>query len=129
MAYTQYDDAKPVGTDNGNTAISSMRTNMMALRDAVISGLMVGWDFTATAGTGTAAQPQYLYFHKNGASTERIRVTCTYGTTGGEAGNLTVAALHYTADDDPLGSATWEAMGTFTTTYDSSGNPTSGAWS
>ena len=38
-------------------------------------------------------------------------------------------ALHYTADDDPLGSATWDSMGTFTLTYNSDGTVASGAWS
>ena len=46
-----------------------------------------------------------------------------------KAGNPTVLALHYTADDDPLGSATWDSMGTFTLTYNSDGTVASGAWS
>lgn len=129
MAYVPFVDAKPVNSDAGDDVVDDIRENMMALRDAVVLGAFVGWDMTVTAGTGTTSQPQYLYMHRNGASTERLRVTYTWGTTGGEAGNPTVLALHYTADDDPLGSSVWSAMGTFTITYNSDGTVASGAWS
>lgn len=129
MAYVPFVDQKPVFSDNGDDVVDDIRENLMALRDAVVLGVLVGWDMTVTAGTGTNAQPQYLYMHRNGASTERLRITYTWGTTGGEAGNPTVLALHYTADDDPLGSATWDLMGTFTITYNSDGTVASGAWS
>lgn len=129
MTYTQYDDAKPVGTDNGNVAITDIRNNLMAMRDAVVAGVMVGWDGTVTAGTGSTEKPQYLYLHKNGASTERIRVEYTYGTTGGATDNPVTAVLHYTADDDPLGSAVWDSMGTCTLSYNSDGTVASWAWS
>ena len=129
MAYTHYVDTTPTLSQDGDDAVDSMRNNMLALRDAVIMGVMVGWDMTVTPGTGSNEKPQYLYMHKNGASTARLRITYTWGTTGGEDGNPTVLALHYTADDDPLGSAVWDSMGTFTITYNSDGTVASGAWS
>lgn len=129
MAYVPFVDQKPVFSDNGDDVVDDIRENLMALRDAVVLGVLVGWDMTVTAGTGTNEQPQYLYMHKNGVSTERLRITYTWGTTGGATGNPTVLALHYTADDDPLGSATWDSMGTFTITYNSDGTVASGAWS
>ena len=129
MAYVPFVDGYPLLSQDGDDAVDSMRNNLMALRDAVVLGAFVGWDMTVTAGTGSNEQPQYLYMHRNGASTERLRITYTWGTTGGEAGNPTVLALHYTADDDPLGSAVWDSMGTFTITYNSDGTVASGAWS
>jgi hypothetical protein len=129
MAYIPFVDGKPVFSDDGDDVVDDVRENMMALRDAVVAGVMVGWDGTVTAGTGTTEKPQYLYLHKNGASTERIRVEYTYGTTGGATDNPLTAVLHYTADDDPLGSAVWDSMGTCTLSYNSDGTVASWAWS
>jgi hypothetical protein len=129
MAYVPFVDSKPVASDNGNDVIDDVRENLLAMRDAVVAGAFVGWDMTVTAGTGTTEQPQYIYLHRNGASTERIRVEYTWGTTGGADGNPTVMVFSYTADDDPLGSAVWSTMGTLTMTYNSDGTVASGAWS
>jgi|CXWK01.1.fsa_nt_gi hypothetical protein len=129
MAYTHYVDTTPLLSQDGDDAVDSMRNNMLALRDAVIAGAMVKWDATVTIGTGSNEKPQYLYLHKNGASTERIRCEYTYGTTGGETDNVKTITLSYTADDDPLGSAVWDSIGVCTLTYNSDGTVASWAWS
>lgn len=129
MAYVPFVDGKPVFTDDGDDVVDDIRENLMALRDAVVAGAFVGWDMTVTAGTGSNEKPQYIYLHRNGASTERIRVEYTWGTTGGATDNPQVMVFSYTADDDPLGSSVWSTMGTLTMTYNSDGTVASGAWS
>jgi len=77
---------------------------------------------TAITGTNTAAAPQSLAYTK---STERVRAALTWGTTGGEAGSVTVAVYSYSSDSG----ATYSTIGTKTVTYDGSGNVTATTWS
>lgn len=122
MTYTAFENDKPVSSDNGNDTIDDARNNLMALRDAVIMGAFGGWNYSKTDGTGSAEQPQYI-FYKNG--TDWIRATLTWGTSGGEDGNVTVAVWEYSSNS---GSA-YDAIGTETISYDVAGNVTSTAWS
>lgn len=122
MAYTQFDSTKPVGTDTGPNFATSANANDKALRDAIIMGAMHGFLFSVTAGTGTAKQPQYMFW-KNG--TIWLRATLTWGTTGGQKYNITqiVWDLSINSGSDYT-TAPGGNMDTMTLTYDSSGNLT-----
>lgn len=122
MPYTAFDAAKPAGTSNGTTTCTEIRQNLAAIRDAVVAGFMEGWNYSITAGTGTAEQPQYIFF-KSGV--EWIRQTLTWGTTGGADGNVTVIVTEYSSNSG----GAYDAIGTLTIAYDASANVTTTTWS
>jgi hypothetical protein len=117
MAYTDFVDGKPVATDGGLLTIDYMRENLMAMRDAVVMGMMTGWSYAPTVGTGSASQPQYYVWSKG---TERLRATPTWGTSGGADGNPTQIVWEYSSDSG----STWDAIETVSITYDAGGNVT-----
>jgi hypothetical protein len=119
VAYVSFQDSKPVASDAGVDVVDDMRTNMMALRDAVVAGVMEGWNYAPSG--GTAEQPATFNYTKG---SERVRGSVTWGTTGGEAGNPTAIVWQYTAN-----LSTYDTIGTQTIAYDSSGNVTSITWS
>lgn len=83
MAYSQFDSTKPVGTDTGPNVTATANVNDKALRDAIITGQMHGFAFSASG--GTARQPTTMLW-KNGAIW--LRAVVTWGTTGGETYNI-----------------------------------------
>ena len=122
MAYTLFDGSKPNPASQGITAFGqSARDNFNALRDACIMGGGF-YGFNLAASGGTAAQPTQLLYSK---SAERVRAALTWGTVGGEAGNVTVAVYSYSSDSG----GTYSTIGTKTVTYDGSGNVTTTTWS
>jgi hypothetical protein len=114
-AYTPFNDAKPVVSDTRQVTIDFARTNGLALRDAVIMGKEPGWTLTATAGTGTAEQPQ---FHTWAQGTERVRATYTY-----TSGFVTSILWEWSNDS----AVSYVTIATETRTYDGSNNSTGGA--
>ena len=121
MAYTGLDLTKPDGaTQNGTQVLQSVRDNQRALRDMIVSGFAAGWAMTPSGGT---ADQRAQVIKSNG--TERLRAALTWGTTGGEAGSVTVAVYSYSSDSG----ASYSAIGTKTVTYDGSGNVTTTTWS
>lgn len=122
MAYLPFENDVPVSSDNGNVVIDDIRKNLMALRDAVQIGGVAGWNYSKTDGTGTATQPQYV-FYKNG--TDWIRQTLTWGTTGGADGNVTVVLVEYSSNSG----VAYDTVGTETIAYDVDANVTSTTWS
>lgn len=122
MAYTQFDNGKPLATQTGPQFADSSRQNLQALRDALIAsdGQLYGWSFAATG--GTPEQPTTLTYS---SGTERVKAVLTWGTTGGEAGNVTAVAWSYSADSG----GAYDTIGTRTVTYDSNGNVTAASWS
>lgn len=98
MAYTQFDPAKPdAGTQNITQFATSVRTNLAAIRDIAALGAAPGWNYSWSG--GTAEKPSVMLWSKG---TERLRATCTWGTTGGATDNLTVAVFAYSADGTPV---------------------------
>jgi hypothetical protein len=77
------------------------------------------WDYSKTDGTGTAEQPQYMYW-TNGSLV--LRATLTWGSSGGADGNVTIAVWDY---DDGGGYA---GVGTETIAYDIDANVTTTTW-
>jgi hypothetical protein len=119
MAYNNFADNKPVASDNGLVFADDTRNNLMAMRDAVVSGTMVGWNYSTSG--GTADKPDQILYTKG---SEVIRMSLTWGTTGGEADNVTQMALDYSLDG-----VSYDSMGTQTISYDSSSNVTAINWS
>lgn len=118
MPYTAFDSSKPDATAQTLTQMGqSERNNFMALRDADFFGGDPGWTYSQTG--GTANEPTTQLWSKG---TERLRITATFGTTGGDNGNLTAATLEYSSDSG----STYDTIEARTLTYDGDGNFTSG---
>lgn len=121
MTYTAFDATKPdAATQNGTQFAQAIRNNQAAMRDAIVTGSLPGFNYSTSG--GTAEQPAIIYFKK---STDWIRITLTWGTTGGADGNVTVAVLAYSSNSG----GAYDTMGTQTITYDSNGNVTATTWS
>lgn len=119
MAYTALDLTKPDATTQTLTQMgTSERANFYALRDGDFFGGESGWTYSQSG--GTADEPTTMLWSKG---TERIRITATWGTTGGNNGNVTSATIAYSANS---GTA-YDTIETRAATYDASGNFTSGA--
>lgn len=136
MAYQVFDQTLPdPSTQNGLTAFDSTRENLAAVRDAIIStGFFPGWNAEMQNSNGstpptTPEQPDQVVYSKG---TERIKLAFTWGTVGGEAGNVTVVVASYSSNSgglyEPMGT-TGYPLGTLTLSYDAAGNFLSQAWS
>lgn len=112
------DLTKPDASSQGIAAFASSITgNELALMAAALFGEAPGWVYSQTVGSGTAERPQYEFL-KNSA--RWFRRTNTWGSTGGNNGNLTGSVLEYSSDSG----ATWATVHNSARTYDSSGNQT-----
>lgn len=124
MAYNHFTNNKPSGADDGPDVVADIEKNLQALRDMIAaSGGLPGWDYAKTDGTGSAEQPQYMTWAYD--ANVKIRATLTWGTTGGEAGNVTGIVWDYTEDNF----STTDNIGTQTLAFDANGNPTTITWS
>ena len=121
MAYSGLDLTKPDGaTQNGTQVLQSVRDNQRALRDMIVSGFAAGWAMTPSGGT---ADQRAQVIKSNG--TERLRAALTWGTTGGEANNVTQAVYAYSSNSG----GSYDTIGTLSITYDTSGYVTGTTWS
>jgi len=120
VAYVQFDQAQPDGTQSGALTLERIRENQAAIRDMVLSGMAPGWGF-ATGG-GTPDQPATVTYSKG---VERLRLSFTWGVSGGSDGNVTQVIVDYSSNSGSL----YSAMGTFVLTYNSDGSVNSGVWS
>lgn len=127
MSYTALDVSKPDATSQNGTAFAaSTRDNIRTLRDALVAfGAVQGFNYSYT--TGTADQPTTTLYKRG---TEWIKSVLTWGTAGGEAGNVTKRALYYSSNSgvayDPMADASGNYV--LTLTYDGSGNCTATSW-
>ena len=121
MAYTPFLPDTPDITDDGDVVINNTRENLMALRDAIVNGALVDWDLATADITGPADEPTQLVYKK---STEWMKLVITWGTSGGDDGNPLTVVYSYSANSGGL----YDAIGTLTNTYDSSGNLRSALW-
>lgn len=121
MTYTAFDQTKPDGsTQTGTQVMQAIRDNQRGLRDAIVLGALVGWNFSKSGGTDE--QPAILLYKK---STDWLKTTLTWGTTGGEAGNVTVAVFAYSNNNG----SSYDTIGTQTITWDVNGFVTAITWS
>ena len=109
--------------------------NILAMRDGLIFGvgLFPGWDVQAQDTGGTTppadpAQPDEILASKG---TERIKLVLTWGTSGGEDGNVTRVVTSYSANSgtDYYVIKGGSTNGYLDLTYDTDGNWLSAAWS
>ena len=114
MSYVDFEPLKPdPTTGDGTTVFVHTRENLLWLRDAAISGALMGWQLDVSG--GTPAQPaQWLY----SKGTERVRLTITWGASGGPKGKPQAMVVDYSSDSG----TTWLTIGTATITYDANGN-------
>jgi hypothetical protein len=115
MSYTSFDASKPNPVNERVSDINAIRTNMTALRDAILMGAFKGFAYSWSG--GTAEEPQYQ-FHKNGTTWLRAAITWS---SGGPA-NIVYELSTYSG-------ANYATIGTLTFTWDVDGNLTSTAWS
>ena len=138
MPYVAYTSTLPDPATQAGTAFGeSTRDNLRALRDTLAAtGLVQGFNYSATG--GTAEQPLTL-FYRRVANNECVKVVLTWGSSGGESGNVKTATYYYASDES--GTLPGSPVGTYvamadtggkyivTMTYDSSGNCTATTWS
>ena len=121
MPYTQFDPATPdAATQNITAFAASVRTNLAAIRDIAALGAAPGWNYSWSG--GTAEKPTTMLWSKG---VERLRATCTWGTTGGATDNLITAVFAYSSNSG----GAYDTIGTQAVAYDASGNVTSTTWS
>lgn len=82
--------------------------------------LDVGWKMIPSG--GTADQPALLTYLKDD---QRVEAALTWGTSGGEAGNVTQAIYSWSTD----AGVSYDPLGTETITYDSDSNVVAVTWS
>lgn len=121
-AYTAFDSAHPVSSDNGNTALDYTRTNANAISDGLVWLNMSGWACTPSGGSD-GFYTSYVYAY----GTIRLRKTVTYGTTGGATNNPT-KIVHEWSNDSGASYAARAPYKTLSVTYDSSGFVTGTTW-
>ena len=121
MAYEHFDPARPdEAVDDGAATLARIRANSRALLDQVVGGFAVGW--AATPSGGAAARPAEWLFAKGA---DGLRITQTWGTTGGSAGRLVQAVYARSYN----GGSTWETIGTQTLDYTAGGEFAGDTWS
>jgi hypothetical protein len=130
MAYDPFRPSVPTTagspTPTRQATIDDTRKNLMALRDLLVAfGMVQGFDYSVAG--GSAEEPAQVFYKKG---TEWVRLDLTWGTTGGEDGNVTKFAMYYSSNSggayDPLADDAGEYVATYT--YDGSGNCTAVAW-
>lgn len=121
MPYTHFN---PIKSNPASTTIAQLNdrlyTDMMAVRDAAVLGLMPGWNYRVSS--GAADKPAQVLWTKG---TETIAINCTWGTTGGALDNLATAQLFYR----PNASTAYDSLGKVTITYNADGDVTAATWS
>lgn len=121
MAYPTMDTALPNGaTQDGAEVMQVIRDHQRVLRDQSVVGAGFGWNYSRTG--GTSKQPAVEYF-KKGA--EWIQITNTWGSSGGETGQITLAVYRYSANSG----GSYDTIGTEARTYDTDGECTATNWS
>lgn len=102
------------------TLVNTYKNSDVSGTAIVMDGHYYAWGLTPSG--GTAEKPAVVVYAK---SVERVRATLTWGTTGGETDNVTVAVYEYSSNSG----GAYSTIGTKTMTYDASGNVTLTAWS
>lgn len=130
MAYTPFNSSAPTTggspTPTRQATIDAIRTNLMALRDVLAAGGFVqGFDYSWSG--GTVDEPTNI-FYKRGV--EWIKVVLTWGTTGGEDGNITKMAFYYSSNSGVGYDNMADDAGEFvlTISYDANGYVNSTSW-
>ena len=126
--YAEYQETKPTAADAGTAVADNTRTNLLALRDAAVSGGgPVGWNINTI--TYTSGKITQIIYSKG---TERIKIDFTYVVGGAADGNVQDETYRYSSDSGTsyvLMIATGFSNAKRTYSYDGSGNLTGATWS
>ena len=114
VIYDYFNAAIPDPDNVRSSDIDAIRTNLTALRDAIIEDAFYSFDYSWSG--GTAAEPT-CQFYKNG--NDWLRLTITWS-----GGNPTSILYEVSIN----GGANYETIGTEVYTWDVDGNLTSTAW-
>lgn len=88
MAYTAFDPALPDGSfQNGAAVVQSINDNAYAAWTAIAMGMLPNWSLVPSG--GTAEQPTQFLFDDGNSPSQQIKGVVTWGTTGGQTGNIT----------------------------------------
>lgn len=126
MAYTALDIKKPITPQTRQAGIDSERANLIALRNALAAnGAVQGWNYTWAG--GTIDQPTQQQFRRGA---EWITLLLTWGTVGGEYGNMTKCVYFYSSNSgsssDPMADLAGNYVANFS--YDANGNCIAITW-
>lgn len=118
MAYTQFNYQKPdPSVGDGSDAFTNTRQNLLALRDGVVTGRLVGWNTTAKNADESGPPADYsqipVILYSKGV--ERLRDTITWDTSKDLP---TKVKMEYSADSG----TTYETIGTENYTWDANYN-------
>lgn len=120
MALVAFDNANPSGGQAGTALPASALGNDKALLDAVIFGQMPGWVFSVSG--GTASEPAQMHW-RNAALNVWFRASITWGTTGGNNGQMTAITWEKSINGGvDWTSGTGGSYGSEVLSYDASGN-------
>lgn len=126
MAYTALNKARPDPALNTPQMANDARTNIQAMRDALVAcGVVQGFNYSFSG--GTADQPtNMLYTRTEGGITEIVKVVLTWDANG----NATKAAYYYSANNGSTYDAMVDSNGNYVInfTIDASFNVTSTTW-
>lgn len=134
MPYIPFNETTPEPAQEGPEVLASTRENLAALRDDVVKGNATGWNMQTQDSDGSSppsvpSQPEQLLYSKG---VLRIRLSLTWGTVGGEAGNVTQVFQEFSVNSGAL----YEPMitpdapsGIKTISYHADGTPLSTNWS
>lgn len=96
MTYPIFDASKPTWSGQSGVELAQdIRDNLRVMRDYIATlGAMPGWNELPPTG-GTPGQPEVLVMAKGD---ERVKVIQTWGTSGGESGNVVKEAYYYSSN-------------------------------
>ena len=107
--------------DSGVATLVSTYVNYEVSGTGIIQdGHYLSWAFTRSG--GTAEQPAEVVYSEGA---QRVRVTLTWGTSGGGDGNVISAVYEYSDNSG----VSYSPEGTKTISYDAAGNVVSTTWS
>ena len=115
MAYIPFVTDKPVIADDGDVVINDTRFNLMAVRDGVVMGAMIGFNYTHSGGSDE--EPTEVIYKKG---VEWLRLAITWS-----ANTPTIIVYSYSGNSG----GAYDAMGTLTSTYNGNGTLTGSTWS
>lgn len=125
--YVEFQATKPVASDAITPSLDNSRTNMLALRDAGVTGGMIGWDIASI--TYTSSKITQIIYSKG---TERLKVDIVYLSSGPANGKVDTETYRYSSDSGGsyvLMAATGFANAKRTYAYDGAGILTGATWS
>jgi len=118
-SYVQFQNNKPIITDQNPAIINTTRENVNAVHDGSVIRAMPFWNYSISGGTNS--NPVYV-FHKNG--NDWIRTTQTYGTSGPSKNCISQQIYQYSSNSG----TSYVSMGTVNYAYIEDGIVSTAIW-